>query len=350
MVAPVRIAGREVGPDAPCFVIAEVGVNHDGDVGRAEALVDAAAEAGADAVKFQTFRAETLATADAPKAAYQRASDDGNESQYAMLRRLELDEAGHRRLLARAVERGLIFLSAPFDRASADLLERLDVAAFKVPSGELTNLRLLSHVAAKGRPMIVSTGMATMAEVTVAMTAIDGAGAPLVVLLHCVSAYPAEPADCNLAAMASLSQRFGVPIGWSDHTLGLEVALAAVALGAAAVEKHLTLDRRASGPDHAASMEPQEFAALVRGIRAVESAQGDGVKKPTDSEREIAAVARRSLVTVRAVAGGEALTADAVVARRPGTGIPPAELDRYLGRRLKAAVAAATVLHPEMFE
>lgn len=350
MVAPVAIAGRPVGPDAPCLVIAEAGVNHDGDMDRAEALVDAAADAGADAVKFQTFRAEALATVDAPKAAYQRRGDDGDESQYAMLRRLELDERDHRRLAARAADRGLIFLSSPFDRASADLLERLDVAAFKVPSGELTNLRLLAYIAAKGRPMIISTGMATMGEVADAMKSIGGADGPPVVLLHCVSAYPAKPADCNLSTMASLAQRFDVPIGWSDHTLGAEVCLAAVALGAVVVEKHLTLDRKAPGPDHAASMEPDDFAALVRGIRAVESATGDGVKKPAAAEREIAGVARRSLVTVRAIAGGEALASDAVVARRPGTGIPPAQLDRYLGRRLKAAVASATVLRPEMFE
>jgi len=236
VVAPVRIAGREIGSDVPCFVIAEAGVNHDGDIDRAEALVDAAAEAGADAVKFQTFRADALATADAPKAAYQKSGADESESQFAMLRRLELDEDDHGRLAARAAERHLVFLSSPFDRASADLLERLDVAAFKVPSGELTNPRLLAHIAAKGRPMIVSTGMAAMGEVAAAMAAIDGAGAPPVVLLHCVSAYPAEPADCNLLAMASLAQRFAVPVGWSDHTLGADVALAAVALGAVVVE------------------------------------------------------------------------------------------------------------------
>ncbi len=346
MSAPFAIGGAMIGT-GHCFVIAEAGVNHDGDLDKALALVDAAAAAGADAVKFQTFSADRLVTAQAPKARYQERDDSA--TQHDMLRRLELDEPAYRRLAARAAEKGIVFLSSPFDEQSADFLESLDVAAFKVPSGELINIPFLRHIARKRRPMIVSTGMATLGEVCSAVEAIRAAGCEEVALLHCVSAYPAEPRDANLRAMVTLRDTFQVPAGWSDHTLGTEVSLAAAALGADVIEKHLTLDCAAPGPDHAASLEPDEFASLVRGIRIVTSALGSGEKRPTDAELEIAAVARKSLVAAHPLREGQALSAADVVLRRPGTGLPPAMLDRLLGRRTARPVEQGALLREEWF-
>ena len=338
------VGERRIGGGAPVFVVAEAGVNHNGDVALALALVDAAAEAGADAVKFQTFRTDALVSRAAPKAGYQVETTGGGESQRDMLARLELTLADFARVQERCAKRGVVFFSAPFDEASADALERLAAPLFKVPSGEITNLPFLRHVAAKRRPMIVSTGMSTLAEVAEAVAAIRAAGDSPVALLHCVSAYPAPPDEMNLRAMDTLRERFGVPVGLSDHTLGLEVALAAVARGAAIVEKHLTLDKAMPGPDHRASLDPEEMAALVRGIRTVESALGDGDKRPTPSELDTRRVARKSLVAARALRAGERLTEDAVAVKRPGTGIPPAELSRAVGRRLRRDVAADEVL------
>ena len=338
------VGDRRVGGDARVFVVAEAGVNHNGDVALALALVDAAADGGADAVKFQTFRTDALVSRAAPKAGYQVETTGGGESQRDMLARLELTLDDFARVQERCAKRGVVFFSAPFDETSADALERLAAPLFKVPSGEITNLPFLRHVAAKRRPMIVSTGMCTLAEVAEAVAAIRAAGDPPVALLHCVSAYPAPPGEMNLRAMDTLRERFGVPVGLSDHTLGLEVALAAVARGAAIVEKHLTLDKAMPGPDHRASLDPGEMAALVRGIRTVESALGDGDKRPTPSELDTRRVARKSLVAARALRAGERLTADAVAVKRPGTGIPPADLDRAVGRRLRRDVAADEVL------
>ncbi len=341
---PFVVGDRAIGPGAPVFVVAEAGVNHNGDVELARRLVDAAVEAGADAVKFQTFRTAALVSRHAPKAQYQAAATGGGESQLEMLARLELSPEQHAELQARAAKRGILFFSAPFDEASADVLEALDVALFKVPSGEVTNLPLLRHVAAKRRPIILSTGMTTLEEVAAAVTAIREAGDPPLALLHCLSAYPAPAAEVNLRAMDALRARFGDPVGFSDHTLGIEVALAAVARGAAIVEKHLTLDTSLPGPDHAASLDPGGMTALVRGIRTVEAALGDGRKRPMPSELDTLRVARKSLVAARALRAGERLAADAVLIKRPGTGISPAELGRALGRRLRRDVAADEVL------
>lgn len=350
MVAALTIAGRKIGPDAPCFVIAEVGVNHDGDPAQAERLIDAAAAAGADAVKFQTFNAERLTVSDAPKAAYQKASGDAGETQQQMLKRLELPDSAWARLRDCCAAAGLCFLSSPFDEQSADFLAALGVDALKIPSGEITNLPYLRHVAALGLPLIVSTGMADLDEVAAAVAAIRDGGDPPLALLHCVSAYPAPAEACNLRTLATLGERFGVPVGWSDHTLGSEVSLAAVALGACIVEKHFTLDSTLPGPDHAASIEPPDLKAMIAAIRKVESALGSAEKRATAAEHETAAVARKSLVAVRDIAAGETLTGEDVAARRPGTGIPPSQREAYLGRRLKTAVAAGTLLVPSMFE
>ncbi len=338
------VGDRRVGDGAPVFIVAEAGVNHNGDPALARRLVDVAAEAGADAVKFQTFRSEALVSRSAPKAAYQREAADRDESQAEMLARLELTLDQHAELQEHCAKRGILFFSSPFDERSADVLDTLGVRLFKLPSGEITNLPFLRHVAAKGKPIILSTGMSTLAEVAEAVAQIRAAGDPLLALLHCVSAYPAPASEMNLRAMDTLRERFGCPVGLSDHTLGIEVAVAAVARGAAIVEKHLTLDKRLPGPDHRASLDPGEMAALVRAIRTVEAALGDGEKRPMPSEDDTRRVARKSLVAARPIRAGERLTADLIAIKRPGTGISPADLPRVLGRTVRRNLAADEVL------
>ncbi len=342
-----QIGSRRVGEGEPCFVIAEAGVNHNGDLALARKLIEAAAEAGADAIKFQTFRADRLVSATAPKADYQKAATGAAESQHAMLRRLELDEAAHRTLQQHAADRAIVFLSTPFDKASADLLAAMRIPAFKVSSGELTNLPFLAHLARHQLPIIISTGMATIDEVRAAVSTVGDV--PLA-LLQCVSNYPAQAADTNLRAMQTMRAEFGVTVGYSDHTLGNEVASASVALGASIVEKHLTLDRKLPGPDHAASSEPADFAALVRGIRSIESALGDGIKRPAASEANVASVARRSLVAARDIAPGEILGPSEIDALRPAGGLPPSAQSKLLGRRTRAAIPAGTMFTLEMVE
>jgi N-acetylneuraminate synthase/N,N'-diacetyllegionaminate synthase len=348
MAAAVEIAGRRIGGGAPPFVVAEAGVNHNGLPDLALRLVDAAADAGADAVKFQTFKADALATADAPQAAYQR-DRAGAASQVAMLRTLELPIEALRACSRRAAERGLAFLSTPFDVGSIRLLDGL-VPAFKVGSGDLTNLVLLRAVAARGLPMIVSTGMATLAEVDVAVRDLQAHGDPPLVLLQCTSAYPAAAADANLAAMATLRSRYNVPVGFSDHTQGIAAATAAAALGAAVIEKHLTLDRALPGPDHAASLEPAEFETMVASIRDAHAAVGDGVKAPRPDEEDVRQVARRSLVASRALAAGEVLAEPDLDAMRPAGGISPLRLDELVGRRLTRELGEHEVLRPQDLE
>jgi N-acetylneuraminate synthase len=333
-----------VGSGAPVFIVAEAGVNHNGDIALARRLVDVAAEAGADAVKFQSFRSEALVSRSAPKAAYQRETTEADESQYQMLRRLELTGDQHAELRDRSAKRGILFFSSPFDEPSADALEGLGVALFKIPSGEITNLPFLCHVALKGKPIILSTGMSTLAEVAEAVAAIRGAGDPPLALLHCLSAYPAPAAEMNLRAMDTLRQRFGCPVGLSDHSPGIELAVAAVALGAAVIEKHFTLDKGLPGPDHRASLDPGELAGLVRSVRNVEAALGDGDKRPMPSEMETRRVARKSLTAARPIRAGEKLTADGVARKRPGTGISPADWPRVAGRTVRRDLAQDEVI------
>ena len=340
----VSLGDRAIGGIAPTLVIAEAGVNHDGDVETAVALIDEAASVGADAVKFQTFRAERVAARAAPKAEYQRRTTGAEGSQLELLRSLELPARSYGALKSRAEERGLLFLSTPFDEESADLLEDIGVVGFKIASGELTNHILLEQVASKRRPMIVSTGMADLGEVGDALRLIEEAGPCPVVLLHCVSEYPARPEDCDLRAMATLRDTYGVPVGFSDHTEGTEVALAAVALGASVIEKHLTLDRSRRGPDHAASLDPTSFRALVRGIRSVESAIGTGVKGPTEGELRMRETIRRSVALRRDVRSGDRIVARDLAALRPGTGIPPARRSEIIGRSARRDLAAGTLL------
>lgn len=346
------------------LIIAEAGVNHDGDLARALDLVDAAAEAGADVVKFQTFRADRLARADAPKAAYQERTTGAAESQHAMLKRLELSEDDHAALIDRCAARGIRFLSSPFDGESLALLTgRFGLDTLKLGSGELTNGPLLLAAARSGAKVILSTGMATLDEVRTALGVlaygIVGRGTPAgldachaalcteegqggvmerVTLMHCTTEYPAAVEDTNLAAMGTLRRAFGLPVGYSDHTDGDAVTLAAVALGAVAIEKHMTLDRTLPGPDHRASVEPDAFAAMVRGIRTVEAAIGDGVKRPSGPEIANRAVARKSLYAARDLPAGHVLTEADVAVMRPGTGRAPNELWDLLGKPLPAAV------------
>ncbi|PIQ84465.1 MAG: N-acetylneuraminate synthase [Candidatus Omnitrophica bacterium CG11_big_fil_rev_8_21_14_0_20_63_9] len=340
----VSIAGRSIGSGGPCFIVAEAGVNHNGDLDMARRLVDVAKEAGADAVKFQTFDPERLATARAPKAIYQVQTTGGDESQRDMLRRLALSPDAYRQLSAYCRQRGILFLSTPFDEASADVVGALDVPAFKIASGDVTNLPFLAHVARKGRPVILSTGMSTWMDVERAVQAIYATGNRDLILLHCVSNYPTETSDVNLRAMRNMAAVFGLPVGYSDHTMGVDVALAAVALGACVIEKHITLDQSLPGPDHRASLEPANLAALVRGIRAIEASLGHGRKEPAASEANTATVARKSVVAAHDLPVGTVLTRDDLVAKRPGTGIPPGELDRIVGRQVRRPLAADELL------
>lgn len=344
----VHIGSRKVGAGEPTFVIAEAGVNHNGSLELARQLVDAAGGAGADAVKFQTFRAERLVSRTAPKAEYQRERTDAMESQLDMLLRLELPPEAHRELHSYCQQRGIIFLSTPFDTASADLLDELKVPAFKIGSGEITNWPLLEYVARKGKPVILSTGMSYLSEVDEAVRVIQRAGCGELILLHCVSTYPADPADANLRVIATMAAAFGVPVGYSDHTLGIEVALAAAALGACVIEKHFTVDRNLPGPDQRASLEPDELTVLVRGIRTVEAALGDGRKEPVAGEANTMAVARRSLVAARDLLSGTVLTEELIAVRRPGSGLPPAMRSCLVGRTVRTAVPAGSLLRLEM--
>jgi N,N'-diacetyllegionaminate synthase len=343
-VRPLRIGKRLIGGEQPCFVIAEAGVNHNGDPDMARKLVDVAAAAGADAVKFQTFDPEKLVTASAPKAAYQQRNDGNTRSQREMLEALVLPRALHAELRTRAESKGMMFLSSPFDEDAADFLAALGVPALKIPSGELTNHLLLAHLAAKKLPLLMSTGMATLDEIAAALSALQVAGSRDVALFHCVSNYPCSPEEANLRAMATMRERFGLPVGWSDHTLGIDVSLAAVAMGAELLEKHFTLDRGLPGPDHKASLEPGELHALVRGVRNVEAARGSGQKHPTASESAVALVARRSLHYRADRPAGHVLTRNDLQALRPGDGISPARVNELVGRVLTKAVNAGSRL------
>lgn len=339
------------------LIIAEAGVNHNGSVDRALALVDAAKDCGADVVKFQTFTAEAVAAASAPKAGYQEANTGKSGAQLDMLRALELDEAAHRRLAARCRERGIEFLSTAFDAASLDLVLSLGMKRLKMPSGEITNGPLLLKAARSGLPILLSTGMADLREIETALQVLAfGYGAPReaspsllafraaylgdegkrllaerVTVLHCTTQYPAPVEEVNLRAMDTIRQRFGLQVGYSDHTMGIAVATAAVARGAVAIEKHLTLDRTLPGPDHKASLEPAEFKAMVEAIRAVEQALGAADKRATVSERPNIPVARKSLVAARPIRKGEAFTPDNLTMLRPGDGRSPMEYWSLLG-------------------
>lgn len=339
----------------PCYIIAEAGVNHNGSEEIAFKLVDAAAAAGADAVKFQTFKAEKLVSPKARKAAYQE-TQTGEGDQFAMLKALELSDEAHQRLADYCTEQGIEFLSTPFDEESAEFLIELGCRRLKIPSGELTNTPFLRFLAVKGLPMILSTGMATLDEVSEAVALIQqvreeqGFAEPLadvLALLHCTSNYPTPLEDVNLRAMQTLAETFHLPVGYSDHTAGVFVAPIARALGAVVFEKHFTLDRNMPGPDHAASLEPDELARMVRAIRDTDMLLGSPEKAPTGPELEVRIAARRSVTLAVDVAAGEKLTSEMLTLMRPGDGIPPAELESVVGRTLQYPRQAGDTLHRE---
>lgn len=335
----------------PVFVIAEAGVNHNGELDLALRLCDAARDCGADAVKFQTFRAEDLVVPGAPTAQYQ-ARQTGQQDQFAMLQRLELTTAQHEAIKRHCDAIGIEFFSTPFSVEAVDLLVQLGVRRIKLSSGELTHRALVERAAAARLPLLVSTGMATMEEIREALdwiAAVRG-GLDGVTVLHCTSAYPAPDGALNLRAMVSMAADLGVPVGYSDHSLGIEAALAAVALGATVIEKHITLDRALPGPDHSASLEPAEFRAMVEGVRRVTAMLGDGVKAPSREERDTARVARRSIVAAVDIPAGAVITPAMLACRRPATGIAPRELANVIGRQAAQRVPAGTVLQWEQLQ
>lgn len=344
----ITIQGRSVGAGEPCFVIAEIGVNHNGDLALAKQLIDVAAQAGADCVKFQVFHADSLVGPNAPLAPYQ--GTDRAIGQSEMLRGLQLEEADWMALKRQCDDLGITFLATPFDEESLDLLMDLSVAALKVGSGDLTNPDLLRAVGSTHLPVILSTGMATMEEVDHALGVLDEVRAGDVLLLHCVSAYPADPVDANLRAMRSMSDQFQLSVGFSDHTLGIEVALAAVALGACVIEKHITINNTLPGPDHRASLTPPEFASLVKGIRTVEMSLGTGRKEPAAAEADVAAVARRSLTAARDLPAGHVLESRDIAVQRPGIGLKPALKDELVGKRVRKSLTRGSLFSLDLLE
>lgn len=315
------------------FIIAEAGLNHNGSLELACKLVDAAKKAGADAVKFQTFRAEKVVSKFAEKAEYQKETTGEKESQIEMIRKLEFKFEDFIKIKKYCDEKGITFLSTPFDYESVDFLEDL-VPLYKIGSGEITNLPFLKYIAKKGKPIILSTGMSTLSEVEKAINIILSITHHPLTLLHCVSNYPAELEEVNLRAMLTLRKAFKLPVGYSDHTLGIEVPIAAVAMGACVIEKHFTLDKDLPGPDHKASLKPQELKAMIIAIRNIEKALGNGIKKPNKSELEIMKVVRRSLVAVRNIKAGEIVQKEDIIIKRPGTGISPKFREIIIGMRL----------------
>lgn len=331
-------------------IIAEAGVNHNGSLDLALRMIDTAAAAGADAVKFQTFIASKVVTRLADKAGYQQANTGNAESQYDMLRRLEMGRAELSALIGHCRKAGIAFLSTPFESESLALLISLGLGTIKIPSGEITNLPFLRETGGLGKEIILSTGMATLDEVADALRVLEEAGTARedITLLHCTTDYPAKPDEVNLRAMNTLRDAFpGVAgVGYSDHTAGIDAALAATALGAAIIEKHFTLDKTMPGPDHRASLEPDELAAMCRGIRAVERMLGDGVKQPSVSEKANIPVARKSLHAGRAIQAGEFFSAENLAAKRPGTGLSPMHWDELVGKRAKRGYSEDEAIDP----
>ncbi|MCB0499462.1 MAG: N-acetylneuraminate synthase [Cyclobacteriaceae bacterium] len=331
-----------------CIIIAEAGVNHNGSVALAKKMIDVAVEAGVDFVKFQTFKAEKLVSREAPKALYQDVNMPGKKgSQYEMLKRLELSEADHFELANYAKEHGIKFFCTAFDEDGLDFLEKLDIEIFKVPSGEITNLPYLKRIAQKGKPTILSTGMSTLGEIEAAISVLieNGLDREKLTVLHCNTEYPTPFIDVNLKAMDTIRHALKVNVGYSDHTMGIEVPIASVSLGASIIEKHFTLDRSMEGPDHIASLEPQELKAMVTAIRNLELALGgDGIKKPSPSELKNREIARKSIHLRRNLTRGHIITIDDIIMKRPGNGISPMDMDFVIGRKLSLDLAADSLL------
>lgn len=332
----IRIGSRRVGEKQPVFIVAEAGVNHNGSVRLAKKLIDAAKNSGADAVKFQMFSAEKLVTKTAAKATYQKKVS--GRTQYEMLKKLELSKNDFRALKKYAEKLGIIFLTSPFDEEAVDFLDELSVPAFKIASGELTNLPFLEYVARKNKPIILSTGMSTLREVKEAVDTIKRTANKKIILLHCVSNYPARLDDGNLRAIQTMKKSFNLPVGYSDHTLGITASIAAAALGACLVEKHVTLDKNLPGPDHKSSVDPDELRELVQRVREVEKVLGSAEKKPAKNEIEIKLIARKSIVAKRDIKRGTVITRAMLTCKRPGDGLAPKFLDKMVGKIARAAI------------
>jgi N,N'-diacetyllegionaminate synthase len=315
------------------FIIAEAGVNHNGSIKLAKELIDMAVESGADAVKFQTFKAENLVSKTAEKADYQKKTTDASESQFDMIKKLELDVSAHKELLTYCQEKGIMFLSTPFDHDSIDLLSDLGLQIFKIPSGEITNLPYLRHIGSLGKKVVLSTGMSNLQEVKDALAVLISAGTlkENITVLHANTMYPTPLEDVNLNAMLTIQKEFGVAVGYSDHTLGIEVDIAAVAMGASVIEKHFTLDKNMEGPDHKASLEPKELNDMVSAIRNIEKALGCYEKKPSPSESINIDIARKSIVSNQVIKKGDMLSEKNITTKRPGTGISPMAWDKIIG-------------------
>lgn len=337
MVDVIEFDGRKIGKDQPVFIIAEAGVNHNGDIELAKQLVDKALKAGADAVKFQTFKVEDLVTKETEMADYQKENIGEKKSQYDMIREVELDNEDFEELKRYCDDKGILFLSTPHTLEAADILESL-VPIYKVGSGDLTNLPFLENLAGKRKPIILSTGMGTLGEVEEAVECIRKIGNEELILLHCVTDYPVSIEDVNLRAMLTLRGSFKTIVGYSDHTLGITAPIAAVSMGASVIEKHFTLDKGMKGPDHKASLEPEEFEEMVDKIRELEKGLGDGIKRPTENEEKIKQVARKSIVAKEKISEGSVIDEDMLEIKRPGTGIKPKHLEKLIGKKVNCDI------------
>lgn len=346
----ISIRNRTIGEGQQCFIIAEAGVNHNGDIGLAKKLIDAACAARADAIKFQTFVTGDLVTESAEKAVYQMENDPGTLSQSEMLKKLELSEHDFFELSAYAKNNNILFLSTAFDTTSIGILSRLGVPAFKIPSGEITNIPYLKEIAILHTPVILSTGMSTLDEIQDAVTCLQENGSTEIVLLHCTTSYPAPLSSVNLRSIATLREHFGIPVGYSDHTEGITIPIAAVALGACIIEKHITLDRNLPGPDHRASLEPGDFTRMVTAIRETELALGSGEKQPQACELGNRQVARRSVVAALDIPAGTRLIPAMLAIKRPGTGIEPKHLGTVTGKTSRSAIKKDSVITWDMIE
>lgn len=316
------------------FIIAEAGVNHNGSISLAKKLIDVATESGANAVKFQTFKTELCISKKAQKAEYQKQTTDETESQYDMVKKLELDEKAHHELIAYCKIKNILFLSTPFDHESIELLDALGMEIFKIPSGEITNFPYLRHIGSLGKKVILSTGMADLGEIEDALDVLTTSGTLKddITVLHATTEYPCPIHEVNLRAMQTIARAFAVKTGYSDHTNGIEIPIAAAAMGATVIEKHFTLDKTLEGPDHKASLEPDELINMVKAIRNIEKALGEGIKKPSPSEVKNMIVARKSIVAARPIRAGEAFTPDNLAIKRPGNGINPMRYDELLSQ------------------
>ena len=340
----VGISNKFIGDNNPSFIIAEAGVNHNGLLSNAIKLIEIAADAGADAVKFQTFNTEYLTIPNAPKAEYQIKATKKKESQSEMLKELELTAEEFATLYKVAKEKNIIFLSTPFDYLSVDILNKIGVSAFKIPSGEITNLPLIKYISRLQKPIILSTGMSLLEEVKDSVESIYKTGNQNIVLMHCVSNYPTEPIDVNLLAMQTMKDTFQVPVGFSDHTIGIEIPIAAIALKADLIEKHFTLNKQMPGPDHKSSLNPFELKKMIKSIRNVEKSFGDGIKRPKKSENNIRHIARRSIYSQKVLPKNHSIKETDLVCLRPGGGLTPSQIPYLINKKTNRKIPAYTLL------